>query len=84
MTLAVMSRASLGHSGRPLVAPAPLALAYVLLPLAALFRWIAATYAGIALPATVAAGILWSLAFLLYLIALWPVFWGPRLTTPGE
>ena len=31
MTLAVMSRATLGHSGRPLVAPLPLALAYALL-----------------------------------------------------
>lgn len=84
MTLAVMSRASLGHSGRPLVAPVPVALAYVLLPLAALVRWAAATYAGIALPATLAAGALWSLAFLMYLVALWPVFWGPRLRTPAE
>ena len=36
MTLAVMSRATLGHSGRPLIAPVPLALAYALLPLT---RW---------------------------------------------
>jgi uncharacterized protein involved in response to NO len=84
MTLAVMSRASLGHSGRPLVAPVPVALAYVLLPLAALVRWAAATYAGIAVPATLAAGVLWSLAFLMYLVALWPVFWGPRVRTPAE
>jgi len=84
MTLAVMSRASLGHSGRPLVAPAPVALAYALLPLAALMRWAAAAFAAIALPATLAAGALWSAAFMLYLFALWPVFWGPRLARSAE
>ncbi len=29
-------------------------------------------------PAILTAGALWLLAFLLYVIALWPVFWGPR------
>lgn len=84
MTLAVMSRASLGHSGRPLVAPAPVALAYGLLPLAALLRWAAAAFAAVALPATLAAGVVWSAVFLLYLVALWPAFWGPRLARSPE
>lgn len=84
MTLAVMSRASLGHTGRPLVAPIPVALAYVLLPLAAAFRWAASTWPGLYLPATLTAGLLWLLAFTLYLVAFWPVFLGPRLTQSAE
>ena len=72
MTLAVMSRATLGHSGRPLIAPVPLALAYALLPLTAGIRWVAY------FPGMFAAGFLWMLAYVLYATALWPAFWGPR------
>ena len=79
MTLAMMSRASLGHSGRPLVAPRPVALAYALIPLAALARIAAALVPELATPATLTAGALWLLAFALYVAALWPVFWKPRL-----
>lgn len=82
MTLAVMSRASLGHSGRPLVAPRPVALAYALLPLAALARIIGATVPGLVTISTFFAGSLWLLAFALYVIALWPVFVGPRAPRP--
>ncbi|WP_347311010.1 NnrS family protein [Defluviimonas sp. SAOS-178_SWC] len=84
MTLAVMSRASLGHSGRPLVAPAPLAIAYGLLPVAALLRWVAATVPDVFRAATLAAGAAWMLAFLLYVTALWPALWGPRLAQSPE
>ena len=80
MTLAVMSRATLGHSGRPLVAPAPVALAYGLIPLAALLRWAASELAGgVRFPALLLAGGLWILAFGLYVGALLPAFLGPRL-----
>lgn len=79
MTLAMMSRASLGHSGRPLVAPRAVALAYALIPLAALARIAAALVPDLATPGTLAAGALWLLAFALYVSALWPVFWKPRL-----
>lgn len=82
MTLAVMSRASLGHSGRPLIAPRPVAIAYLCLPLSGVFRWAASTFAALYLPATLTAGALWTAAFVLYVAALWPVFWGPRL--PAE
>lgn len=82
MTLAVMSRASLGHSGRPLVAPRPVALAYALLPLAALARIIGASVPGLATAGTFFAGIFWLLAFALYVISLWPVFVGPRAPRP--
>ena len=84
MILAVASRASLGHTGRALVAPAPVALAYVLVPVAGGFRWAASTFPDIYLPATLAAALIWCVAFALYLFALWPVFWGPRLSQPAE
>ncbi len=81
MTLAVMSRATLGHAGRPLVAPRLVALAYVLMPLAALLRWIGSEFAGsLYFPSVVGAGLIWTLAFTFYVVALWPAFWGPRMT----
>jgi uncharacterized protein involved in response to NO len=80
MTLAVMSRATLGHSGRPLVAPRLLAAAYAMLPLAALLRWVASGLSGAwYFPGVVGAGLLWILAFAFYAAALWPAFWGPRV-----
>lgn len=78
MTLAVMSRASLGHTGRALVAPGPVALAYALVPLAALARFTGSAIPALYTPSILIAGALWLLAFALYVIALWPVFWGPR------
>lgn len=84
MTLAVMSRATLGHSGRPLVAPRLLAVAYALLPLAALLRWVASGVSGAwYFPAVMGAGALWILGFTFYAVSLWPAFWGPRTTAKG-
>jgi uncharacterized protein involved in response to NO len=49
------------------------------MPLAAALRWLASTYPAEAYyPATLAAGLVWILAFTLYVAALWPAFWGPR------
>jgi uncharacterized protein involved in response to NO len=79
MTLAVMSRATLGHSGWPLVASVPLALAFALLPLTAAIRWMAPNLSGNwYFLGVFAAGLLWMLAYVLYAIALWPALWGPR------
>jgi uncharacterized protein involved in response to NO len=79
MTLAVMSRATLGHSGRPLQAPANLVLAYALVPGAAVLRWLAAEApSNWYFPLIMAAGALWLLAFALYVFGLWPAFFGPR------
>ncbi|KAA8606820.1 NnrS family protein [Salipiger aestuarii] len=78
MTLAVMSRAALGHSGRPLVAPAPVAVAYGLVPLAALIRFAASASPTLHDAGVLLAGGLWIVAFTLYVVALWPVFWGER------
>ncbi len=76
MTLSVLTRASLGHSGRPLIAPRPVALAYALIPLATLARCLGAE-TGAALP-TATAGALWCLAFALVLVTYWPIWSQPR------
>ncbi|MRU15786.1 NnrS family protein [Roseovarius sp. A21] len=79
MTLAVMSRAVLGHSGRALVAPGPVALAYGFIALAAVLRWLASSLSGdLYFPMMLVTGALWIFAFTLYLAALWPAFVGPR------
>ncbi|WP_444431151.1 NnrS family protein (plasmid) [Rhodobacter capsulatus] len=59
--------------------PFPVALAYALIPLAALLRW-AAAVGPLALytPGTILAATLWALAFMLILIALAPLLLGPR------
>ena len=81
MTIAVMSRAGLGHSGRPLLAPKPVALAYGVIALAALLRWIGPELSdGLYMPAILGTGALWVLAFALYLIAMWPALTQPRLS----
>ena len=82
MTLAVMSRATLGHSGRALVAPGPVALAYVMMPLAALARFAGSAWPEMYYPAIFTAAALWCMAFALFTIALLPAFFGPRQTRP--
>lgn len=84
MTLAMMSRASLGHTGRPLVAPFPVALAYGLVPLAALARLIGSEVPALYTPAVLIAGALWLMAFALFTLAMWSVFWSPRLPRAGK
>lgn len=79
MTLAVMSRAALGHTGRALVAPRGVAFAYALLPLAALLRFAGSFWPALYYPFVLASGALWIVAFTLFLAEFWPVFWGPRL-----
>lgn len=84
MTLAVMSRAVLGHTGRALVAPRLVALAYGLIALATGLRWLASGLAGEAyFPLMLATGALWIAAFTLYLVSLWPAFGGPRVERAG-
>ncbi len=78
MTLAVMSRAALGHSGRALVAPGSMVLAYGLMAVAALTRWIGAELDAGYLVAMLVSDGLWVSAFALYLIAMWPALTGPR------
>lgn len=72
MIMAVMTRATLGHTGRDLIAPPLAVAAYVLIPLAALTR----AFGGEVMPypaALAIAGTAWVVAFALYLIAFAPM-----------
>ena len=80
MILAVMSRATLGHTGRELVASTIVVAAYWLIGAAALLRvfgpilWPDAGWIWMA-----ASGALWSLAFLLFLVVYAPILCRPRI-----
>ncbi len=77
MTLAVMTRASLGHTGRPLHAGPSIAAIYVLVLIAALARIAAAFSPGnIALLELSATA--WIAAFALFVLRFAPVLLGPR------
>jgi uncharacterized protein involved in response to NO len=79
MTLAVMSRATLGHTGRPLRAPRLIVASYLLVSAAAIVRLAAAPApAQLALPLLVLSGAFWSLAFAAFAIRLGPALLQPR------
>lgn len=78
MTLAMMTRASLGHTGRKLAAPKPAVAAYVLIALAAVVRIETAHLPAVAyFPAIFAAGGLWIAGFSAYLTAFLPILARP-------
>ncbi|WP_417807840.1 NnrS family protein [Thioclava sp.] len=81
MTLSVMSRAAIGHSGRELVAPGELVLAYALVPLATLARFAGSTFPSFYYPGVLLAGALWIVLFTFFVVTLWPVFWGEKKAT---
>lgn len=78
MILAVMTRATLGHTGQALVASAGTVAAYLLLLAAALLR----SFSGLAgegtLQVQLAAAACWVAAFLLFLVAYAPLLMRPR------
>jgi uncharacterized protein involved in response to NO len=79
MTLAVMTRASLGHTGREIVADRSVIAAYAAVTAGAVLR-VAAPLAGDWYPhLLVCGGALWSSAFLLFAIRYAPILWGRRL-----
>lgn len=77
MTLAVMTRASLGHTGRPLVAGGGTTTIYVLATVAALLRLAAPLDGAHYIAILSAAGAAWSGAFGLFVVR-----YGPPLLTP--
>ena len=79
MTLAMMSRAALGHTGRPLVVARPVAWAYGLVALAALIRAAGAEAApGWYDWAMLISGALWLLAYASFIVVYWPILTRPR------
>lgn len=77
MLLAVMSRAALGHTGRPLAAPPAVVSAYAAISIAAALRVIAPLTAA-SLPLLIAAGLIWALGMALFTAAFAPILLRPR------
>lgn len=78
MTLAVMTRATLGHTGRSLTADHWTSAIFVLVNLGALARVLASLVPAAYTPALHLAGLAWGGAFLLYILHYGPMLLGPR------
>ena len=80
MIMAVMTRASLGHTGRPLRVSHLIVVAYVTLIASVVLRVFGASVLQLQYAATITtAGTLWILAFLLYSGVYTPILIGPRV-----
>jgi len=80
LTLGMMARVSLGHTGRPLRAAKPVAFAFILINLAAALRGIFPIIFPYWLPQLVAlSGGLWILSFLIFLAIYTPILIRPRV-----
>jgi len=78
MTLAVMTRASLGHTGRPIEADGATMAIYALVTIGAVVR-VAAPFLPDYQGALIAAGVLWSGAFALFVVRYGPILLHPRI-----
>ena len=78
MTLAVMTRATLGHTGRSLVADRATQFIYLLVTLGAVLRVAAPLLPFDYLRSIAAAGTMWGAAFLLFAVAYGSKLLGPR------
>ena len=84
MTLAVMSRATLGHTGRAPIVPRIVAVGYGLMILSALTRWLAADLLYRWYDALILlAGAAWIGAFVLFLVGMVPALTAPRVARPA-
>ena len=80
IVLGMMARVSLGHTGRLLVASAPMTWAFVLVNLSALTRAVVPLFApSLYVHAVDLAGALWTSAFCLFLWVYWPILTQPRV-----
>jgi len=80
LTLGMMARVSLGHTGRPLKAAGPVAFAFALINLAAVLRGIVPIifpYWFLQLAAL--SGGLWVLSFLIFVVVYTPILISPRV-----
>lgn len=80
LTLGMMTRTALGHSGRPLIADGGELAMFGLIQIAALARVFGGMVsAELYLPSIQVSGALWALAFGLYVVRYWPILTRPRL-----
>lgn len=78
MILAVMTRASLGHSGRPLTASAGTTVAYLLITAAALTRVLAPALPALELTLLAASAAAWIAGYALFVLLYGPMLLRPR------
>jgi uncharacterized protein involved in response to NO len=78
MTLAIMTRASLGHTGRPLIASASTRAIYVAVVIAALARIVAALQPDWSELLLHVAALAWAAAFLGFAFSYMPILCSPR------
>jgi uncharacterized protein involved in response to NO len=79
MVTAVMTRASLGHTGRPLIVHPMITVAYALLTAAAVVRVFGLSGLGMSFPMVVVwSALFWTTAFTLFVVVYLPILWGPR------
>ncbi|VAV91151.1 NnrS protein involved in response to NO [hydrothermal vent metagenome] len=82
MILAVMTRASRGHTGRALVANLWTTAIYISISLAAILRVLGSIFAGSLYHQM--ASVFWVAAFGIFVIAYWPVLVGKNLRVSGK
>ncbi|MBI5910150.1 MAG: NnrS family protein [Betaproteobacteria bacterium] len=79
LTLGMMTRTSLGHTGRPLRAGRAEVFCYAAIQLAALTRvFLPLAFPSLTLHAIVGSGLLWSAAFGVFTVSYWPILSRPR------
>ena len=80
LMIAMIMRSALGHTGRPLVAGRAEIIAFALLQLAAITRVLASSVAAVAYrEAMIVSGVLWTLAFAVFLYRYWAILTRPRV-----
>jgi uncharacterized protein involved in response to NO len=77
LTLGMMSRVALGHTGRALVVRSPIVWAYGLVTLAAAVR-VAAAFFPAQFVLLIIAGLAWASAFAMFAAIYWPILVRPR------
>ena len=80
MTLAVMTRASLGHTGQPLTASPRISVIYWLVNIGALLRVLSPFFPDVYATALAASAIAWSGAFVWFAIVYAPLLLRPRVS----
>jgi uncharacterized protein involved in response to NO len=81
MTMAIMTRAALGHTGRPMKISGPHLTAFVLVSLAAVLRLMGAlpSLDAVSKELLIASAAAWTVAFALFAAILLPIVFRPRL-----
>jgi uncharacterized protein involved in response to NO len=80
MIVAVMTRVSLGHTGRPLIVDPLITLAYLLLTAAATVRVFGLSALRLNYPVVIAwSALFWTSAFALFVLVYAPILYGPRV-----